>query len=300
MSLESFRDGVRGYWQSVDKSQADLADALAMGVTTLSRKLNGTDKAKFSSLEVKAIVKTLAEWGAISRRSEAVKLLELAGFTEFSVREWEHFPLSELAIDNEQAGIEVLRSKTRPEESVAHNLPAHITSLVGRDCEVALIKNSLLGGNIRLLTLTGAGGIGKTRLALQVAFVLLEYFEDGVFFLDLVAAHNKEMLISALAKTLGTDSVSDNNTELENLKKYLRNKQMLLILDNFEQLTDASPLLAELLDQAPDLKLLVTSRTLLHLYGENEYVVPSLALPNLNQALLLEDASNYASYCFIC
>jgi predicted ATPase len=128
------------------------------------------------------------------------------------------------------------------------------------------------------VTLTGPGGTGKTRLALQVGADLIEQFEDGVSFVDLAPIREPELVLSTIAHTLNVKESAETPL-LEGVKAFLREKQMLLLLDNFEQVLEAAPLVAELLATAPRLKVLVTSRAALHLRGEHEFAVPPLALP---------------------
>jgi predicted ATPase/DNA-binding CsgD family transcriptional regulator len=157
-----------------------------------------------------------------------------------------------------------------------HNLPALTTPFIGRAREIAEIKRLLQ--TVRLLTLTGTGGTGKTRLALRVASEVLGDFADGVYFVDLVPLADAARVANAIAAVLGvTDSVSQ--PLIESLKHRLCHLQLLLVLDNFEHVLPGAPLVSELLAAAPDLKVLVTSREALHLYGEQEYFVPPLTLP---------------------
>jgi predicted ATPase/DNA-binding SARP family transcriptional activator len=157
------------------------------------------------------------------------------------------------------------------------NLPMQPTPLVGRKREVAEIL--VLLREKRLLTLAGPGGVGKTRLAQQAASELAEEFRDGVWFVSLAALRDPKLVLPTVAQTL-------NVSESQTLEHYLREKQLLLVLDNFEQLLEAAPELAELLGQAPNLKLLVTSRELLHLAGEQGYPVPPLTDPEAERLFL--------------
>src|SRR5262245_12128069 len=171
-------------------------------------------------------------------------------------------------------------------------LPAPTTSFVGRATEVAAVRDLLARPMVRLLTLTGSGGSGKTRLALQVAAELLEAFADEVFFVDLAPLSDPTLVVATIAQTLGVTE-RGRGSLLERLKAELREQEVLLLLDNYEQVLEAAPQLAELLMQCPKLKLLVTSREVLHLYGEHEYGVPPLALPDRAQLPPLDRLTQY-------
>lgn len=158
------------------------------------------------------------------------------------------------------------------------NLPAAVTPLIGRQREVVACCELLRDASVRLLTLTGAGGIGKTRLALQVATELVGEFRDGVFHVPLARLTDPDLVAATIAQTL---ELAEAEEPLElRLKRFVHGRQLLLLIDNFEQLLPAAPLLAELLEAAPGLKLLATSRTLLRLSAEHQYPVPPLELPD--------------------
>jgi predicted ATPase len=150
---------------------------------------------------------------------------------------------------------------------------------VGREREVEEISERLRSEEVRLLTLTGPGGTGKTRLALQAAADLLEEFEDGVFFITLAAITDPELVPSTIAGALGVMESAEQPL-LETLKSFLQQKHLLLLLDNFEQVLEGAPVVGELVAADPKLKILATSRIPLRLYGEQEYMVPPLALPD--------------------
>jgi len=162
-----------------------------------------------------------------------------------------------------------------------NNLPIQPTPLLGREREVAEIADLLRRSDVRLLTLTGTGGTGKTRLALQSAAELIDEFEDGVFFVPLAPVSDPHLVTSALAGALSVSESAGRVLE-EDLSDYLSDKELLLVLDNFEQVVDAAPLVGELLSGCPNLKVLVTSRTSLRIYGEHEYAVRPLELPDLS------------------
>ncbi len=173
-----------------------------------------------------------------------------------------------------------------------HNLPVQPTSLVGREREVATVCELLRRQEVRLVTLTGPGGIGKTRLGLQVAAELSEPFVDGMFFVDLASLSDPALVVPTIAQRLGIWEGTGQSL-LERLKEGLHQKQALLLLDNFEQVLSAAVQVADLLTACPRLKVLVTSRERLHVRAEQEFSVPPLALPATK---LLPDLAALAQY----
>ncbi|MBV9542821.1 MAG: AAA family ATPase, partial [Chloroflexi bacterium] len=162
-----------------------------------------------------------------------------------------------------------------------HNLPPARTSFVGREQLLVEVRRLLTraSGNCRLLTLTGPGGTGKTRVALEAVAGVLEQFEDGARFVSLAPITDPRLVAATIAQTLGVREVG-SRPPLESLKSSLRGRQLLLVLDNFEQVLAAAVELGELLEECPRLQILVTSRAALRLSGEREVVVPPLALPS--------------------
>jgi len=177
-------------------------------------------------------------------------------------------------------------------EGHPNNLPLQPTLLVGREGEVAEVAERLGGEEVRLLTLTGPGGTGKTRLALQAGADLLEEFDDGIFFVSLATITDPELVPSTIAGSLGLRE-SAGQSLTETLEGYLHHKHLLLILDNFEQVLEGAPLVGELLGTCPEFKVLATSRIPLRLYGEQEYPVPPLELPDLVRLPPLERLTQY-------
>jgi predicted ATPase/class 3 adenylate cyclase len=174
----------------------------------------------------------------------------------------------------------------------ANNLPTQPTPLVGREKELAEISGRLRREGTRLLTLTGAGGTGKTRLALQAAADLLDEFEDGVTFVALAPITDPGLVSSAIAGPLGVKESAERSL-MDNLEVYLREKRLLLILDNFEQVLEGALVVGELVGTCPGLKVLATSRIPLRLYGEQEYPVPPLSLPDPRTLPPSKDLTQY-------
>src|SRR5829696_7836638 len=173
-----------------------------------------------------------------------------------------------------------------------NNLPAQPTPLVGREREVAQVCERLRSPAVRLLTLTGPGGTGKTRLGLQAAAELIDEFAGGTFFVPLAPITDPALVAPTIARALGLTETGDQTLE-ELLRDYLRDRQTLLLVDNFEQVLGAAPLVTELLSAAPNLKVLTTSRIVLRLYGEYEFAVPPLEVPDPKRPQPLEQVTQY-------
>ena len=173
------------------------------------------------------------------------------------------------------------------------NIPTQPTPLIGRDQDVMAARKRLLDEDIRLLTLLGPPGVGKTRLAIQVATNLLDSFENGVYFIPLAMVSDPELVPAAIAQTLGVNQVGERSFA-SHLKEYLRDKQMLLVLDNFEQVVASAPFIAELSSTCPWLSMLITSRAPLSIRGERRFPVAPLSLPNIEN--LAHDPSELMCY----
>lgn len=159
-----------------------------------------------------------------------------------------------------------------------NNLPTQTSEFLGREAELAAIGDLLASDEVRLVTLTGPGGIGKTRLALQAAAEQIERFEDGLYFVDLSPIRETNAAFEAVLRALGLSATGDQRP-LEALEQQLGNRHMLLLLDNFEQVMVAARGVADLLASCPQLKMVVTSREALRVSGEHLYPVPPLSLP---------------------
>jgi predicted ATPase len=169
----------------------------------------------------------------------------------------------------------------RESEPRPNNLPVQRTAFIGREHEAAGLRELLSRADVRLVTLTGPGGIGKTRLALQVAGEIADQFPGGVCFVALSAIGERGLIASAIAQAVGVRE-SGNTSPQETLMEYVGglSQPMLLVLDNFEHLVSAAPVVAQILTTGPKLKVVVTSQAPLHIYGEHEFPVPPLALPD--------------------
>jgi len=176
-------------------------------------------------------------------------------------------------------------SKPRP-----HNLPVQCTAFIGREREEDDLRQLLSRADVHLVTLTGPGGIGKTRLALQVAGKMAEQFAGGVCFVGLSAIGEPGLIASAIAQVVGVRETGNKSAQ-ENLMEYLGgglSQPMLLVLDNFEHVVAAAPVVAQMLTAGPKLKVVVTSQAPLHIYGEHEFPVPPLELPDPKSIPALE------------
>ncbi len=191
------------------------------------------------------------------------------------------------AVRERLADVPARHSEPRPNQ-----LPVQRTAFIGREREAAALGQLLSREDVRLVTLTGPGGIGKTRLGLQVAGEIAGQFPGGVCFVALSAVGEPGLIPSAIAQAAGV-SETGNQSPQESLKEYVSGlaQPMLLVLDNFEHLVSAAPVIAQLLTIGPKLKALVTSQAPLHVYGEHEFPVPPLALPDLKSIPPLEALS---------
>ena len=183
-------------------------------------------------------------------------------------------------VENDLAVLLSERFETKAAEPDAGNagaLPVPATPLVDRDSEAAAVHDLVLRQGVRLITLTGPGGVGKTRLAVEAASRLAAAFPDGVRFVDLASVRAPDLVPAAIAAGLGLNTSGDRL--VSDVLSHLRARQLLLVLDNFEQVIDGAPVIAELLAAASGLVVLVASRTVLRLSGEHELAVPPLPVP---------------------
>ena len=183
----------------------------------------------------------------------------------------------DLTIMQDHMGAAVVEAPAAPSP---RQLPPQRNTLVGRERELEAAKKLLMKDDIRLITLTGPGGTGKTRLAVQLAEDTAEQFPGGVWFVGLASILDSTLVVSAIAQVLEVGA-SGNRPLVEDIKEHLRrSRRALLLIDNFEHVLAAAPVVTELLEASRALKILVTSRAALHIYGEQEFQVPPLTLPD--------------------
>jgi len=282
--LDQFRERITTARREVGRQQKELAAALGFDDRVLSRKLHGNGRERLTTADIKDIIKILAFWDAITTQADAVELLTLMRRTaeSFSAEDWKQSPLNRLKP----------LAPAVPLAPVRAPLPVPATPLIGRSQETTLVCDLLRQREVRLVTLTGPAGVGKTRLSMQVATELAEHFTDGVCFVLLSTVNAPDQVIPTINQALG---LSDPGPQapMTLLKNTLRTKHMLLILDNFEQVVEAAVQIAALLAACPTLKVLVSSRVVLRVQAEREFAVPSLAVPNAEQLPPLEEFMRY-------
>jgi predicted ATPase/DNA-binding XRE family transcriptional regulator len=248
---------------------------------------------------------TLHKIEADERRPSRQIAVKLAEHLAVAAQEQETFiraARGELSSDRLPAPNQPLHDPAhRSRAARSTDLPIPPTPLIGRATEVTAVRELLLSTDVHLLTLIGAPGIGKTRLALEVAADVANgqdghRFADGVYFISLAPIRDPGLVISTIAQALEVGAIT-GRTVLEGLQAYLRDRHILLVLDNFEQVLKAAPQLAALLAVAARLTLLVTSRVALHLSGEHRFAVPPLALPDVQRLTAAPDlASDLVQY----
>jgi predicted ATPase len=176
-------------------------------------------------------------------------------------------------------GMGLLSARNETPEDAKHNLPWQTTLFVGRHQEMSELARLLSDPDIRLITILGAGGMGKTRLALEVARAHLGHFADGVYFVPLAPLSSSERIGPAIAESVGFRFYEERDPQAQ-LLRFLAGKRMLLVLDNFEHLLDGAGLVTEMLQAAPSVKVLATSREKLALRSETVYAISGLPFPD--------------------
>ncbi|MGH2360107.1 MAG: ATP-binding protein, partial [bacterium] len=183
-------------------------------------------------------------------------------------------------------------SNAQGKQSSLHGLPQPPYSLIGRKKDLEAVQDLILRGNVRLVTITGPPGVGKTRFAVELASTVGSEFDNGVVFVDLVPVRDPGLVLDVIARALGVVEHPDRPS-LARLQRHLRGRNVLLLLDNFEQVVAAASGVADLLAACPDVKVLVTSRQPLHLRWEHRYNLPPLVLPG---AMARSDQGTLARY----
>jgi predicted ATPase/transcriptional regulator with XRE-family HTH domain len=252
---------LRRYRQEAGLSQEELAERAGMSSQAIGALERGDRKRPYP-----ATVRRLAD--ALGLASDEQAALIVAARPNIAA-----FPAAPTDTSPTQEGQAITT------DPVADDLPPQLTSLLGREREESAVAHLLLQPNVRLLTLTGPGGVGKTRLAIQVAAGLRQRFADSVCFVDLAPLRTPDLVLPALAEALGLREVGGQPLAAL-LRGWLHARQVLLVLDNFEHLLPAAPEVAALLAACPRVQVLVTSRAALHIRGEHEFAVPPLELPN--------------------
>jgi predicted ATPase/class 3 adenylate cyclase len=267
---------------------ADGEVRVRMGIHTGEGTVGGDD---YVGLDVHrtARIAAAAHGGQVLLSSTTAELAGLALPDGVELRDLGKHRLKDLARAERifQATVEGLPSEFPPIRSLETptNLPVPRTSFVGRRHEVERAKELLRGPG--LLTFTGPAGSGKTRLALRVAHDLLDAYTDGVFFVELESSSDPRILPSSIADAVGARA-EGRRPVADTLREHLRDREVFLVLDNFEQMLPGAPLVADLLDAAPRVRVLVTSREPLHLAGEQEFPVPPLGLPDSAEPLTVD------------
>jgi predicted ATPase/DNA-binding CsgD family transcriptional regulator len=261
-------------------TQVELAQLLGISRRALGAWEAGSSYPKIEQLKKLVALMIEQHLFPVGREFEEVRALWQASHQKVPLDEaW----LNELLARSPKQNLRPANAKRKESSVVVHNLPHAAAPFVNRTRETAEIIQRLNDANCRLLTLVGPGGIGKSRLAMRVAANCVDQFDDGVYFTSLQPLDSPEFILSAIIDVVSPQSRSGSDLK-QQLLQYLREKSLLLVLDNFEHLLDGAELLTEILEAAPEVKLLVTSREALNLQGEWRYSVPGLQYPETTTA----------------
>ena len=253
--------------------------------------MNGISNSYLTHAEVRLITLILARWLAFTTQAEVIELLATMDMSRqhFSDAEWQQPPLDGLL--PAPAPPAPSEDSTGTFSPSLAGIPAPVTTLIGR--EIVLMQIRALQGDAgaRLITLTGTGGVGKTRLAVQLALDLQEEYAGGVYFISLVTITAPQYVLPVIGRALKIAGDTPETLQ-EHIVATLRRGHVLLVLDNFEHVLGAAGVISQLLAEAPNLTILVTSRTPLQLYGEYDFAVPPLDVPDLASSPTLVELQN--------
>ena len=286
----SFGDWLKQSRREYDLTQFDLADRIGCSVATIQKIEAGVRR---PSRQVAQLLADFFRVGEVDRSSfiqfaRGTSAIADADDLDFDAPLDADGATSPVLVQEQPQAVEPAPRKA------AGNLSVPITPLVGREQEIAELRERLASGRARLLTLTGPPGIGKTRLAIEAALQVLDRFEDGVFFVALAPIRDYRLVAPAIVEALGLRDNGNLPSE-DALKAYLQDKRMLLVLDNFEQVIDAASVVVGLLQTAPDLKVMVTSRAALNVLGEQQFPIAPLSLPELTNLPGVDTLLTYPS-----
>ena len=272
-ATQTFGKWLKSRRRALDLTQRELADETGCSVVTI-RKMEAGDRRPSRQLA-----------GRLGENLD-VPAGELEAFIAFARAEGE--------MDRPQPFLQEPSAPWQAGASGVSYLPAALTPLLGRSHDLAAVRNQLSRLDVRMVTIIGPPGVGKTRLSIAVAGELAPTFVDGVAFVELASIDDVDLVPDAVARTFGIKQTGDRPVK-EGLKTFLALKQMLLVLDNFEHLLPAAPLVAELLRSCPSLKVLTTSRAALELSGESRYPLLPLLLPDLQRLPPAGELTRYPS-----
>ena len=295
-STEAFSDALQKRLRAVGSFQKELAKDIHLDPKVLSRKLSGNRDSYLTDEEIWRIFEVLAEKQAITTLDEVFQLLALLNIEpdSFSIQKWQTLALGQSTDSVDSYALPLSPMDSHTSNSFLRDLSVSLTPLIGREEAVEQLQHLLKQDEVRLVTLVGSGGSGKTRLGLHVARELVGTFTHGVWFVFLASVRDPVEVVQNIMHILHVTS-SPTMPALQRLIAYLQDKSLLLLLDNFEQVAEAANVIGELLVAAPGLKVIVTSRAVLHLYSEYEFIVQPLEVPDIKVDANMADIARYSA-----